>query len=65
MNMRSSLQDGQSSLMLASQNGCNEVVTMLLSARAKVNLQKIVSTSSLLGTSYMYLELGFYICLYV
>ena len=39
----SSLQDGQSSLMIASQNGHNGVVRMLLSAGAKVDLQDEVS----------------------
>ena len=40
----SSLQVGQSSLMLAFQNGHHEVVKVLLSAGAKVDLQDVVST---------------------
>ena len=43
MIMCSSLQDGRSSLMIASQNGHNAVVRMLLSAGAKVDLQDEVS----------------------
>ena len=46
MIMFSSVQVGQSSLMLASQNGHNEVVKVLLSAGAKVDLQDQVSTTS-------------------
>ena len=46
MIMCSFLQDGQSSLMFASQNGHNEVVMILLSAGANVNLQNKVSTNS-------------------
>ena len=45
MIMCSFFQDGQSSLMLASQNGWNVVVRMLLSAGAKVDLQNKVSTT--------------------
>ena len=40
------LQDGRSSLMLASQNGHHEVVKVLLSAGAKVDLQDKVSFTS-------------------
>ena len=43
MIMCSSLQDGRSSLMIASQNGHNGVAKMLLSAGAKVDLQDEVS----------------------
>ena len=45
MIMCSSLQDELSSLMLASQNGHIEVLRMLLSAGAKVDLQNKVSTT--------------------
>ena len=47
MIMFSSPQDGQSSLMFASQNGHNEVVSILLTDGAKVDLQNKVSTTSL------------------
>ena len=40
------LQDGQSSLMLASRNGHHEVVEVLSSAGANVDLQDEVSTTS-------------------
>ena len=40
-------QDGQSLLMWASKNGRVEIVRMLLSAGAKVNLQDAVSINSL------------------
>ena len=43
MIMCSSLQDGRSSLMIASQNGHNEIVMMLLSAGMEVDLQDKVS----------------------
>ena len=46
MIMCSSLQDGQSSLMFASQNGHIEVVRMLLSADAKLDIQDEVSTTN-------------------
>ena len=41
-----SSQDGRSSLMFASQNGHNELVRILLSAGAKVDLQNKVSNTS-------------------
>ena len=41
--MCSSLQDGRSSLMIASQNGHNQVVKVLLSAGIEVDLQDGVS----------------------
>ena len=44
--MFSSLQDRISSLMAASYNGHHEVVKMLLSAGAKVDLKNLVSTTS-------------------
>ena len=43
MIMFSSPQDGQSSLMFASQNGHSKVVRILLTAGAKVDLQNKVS----------------------
>ena len=46
MIMYSSLQVGQSSLMLASENGHHEVVEVLLSAGANVDLQDEVSSTS-------------------
>ena len=45
MIMCSSLQDGQSPLMFASQNGHIEIVRILLSASAKVDLQNEVTYS--------------------
>ena len=52
MIMFSSPQHGRSSLMFASQNGHNEVVRMLLSASAKVDLQNKVSTTSLFHSDF-------------
>ena len=46
MLMCSSIQDGQSSLMFASENAHIEVVRMLISAGAKVDLQGEVSITS-------------------
>ena len=46
MIMFSSLQDGWSSLMVASQNGHHEVVKVLLSDGAKIDLQDEVSSTS-------------------
>ena len=44
--MCSSLQNGQSSLILAFQNGHIEVVNMLISAGAKVDLPNKVRTTN-------------------
>ena len=46
MIMFPSPQHGRSSLLFASQNGHNEVVRILLSAGAKLDLQNTVSTTS-------------------
>ena len=54
------LQDRQTSLMLASENGHEEIVSILLSAGAQVNLQDYVSSIYMYHIEIIILHLGLF-----